>query len=703
MAEDLPKPPEKDNELEAPAIVHPTASAVAAKANGSFFDDVETLGTSSPEVQQWTVKAPRTLSSLGSSRASLRNGLLAMPVVGPGGTFRIRLQRVGPGLGSAAATAQESATSRQKMEALFQAHVDAGLATPASAPSQSLPSGVPALLTPCSGDAKVLLERCCKLPPDCLGEQGKEAFSLLGALFGAADSGRGKEREAMLRLSAWLARVNGQTVRQHLSRQSSTGGSVGGLRLLAPGPETSGDVDKRRLEAAFHHLTANSLRGALREVAAAAGSGPHFERLAAILASCGGASALGREQRRCLRQQLQEWRNQGVPELMGRELWRLYCVLAGELDEVIGDTLDWRTAFGLFLWYRGDTDEEDKMKSTGKDEGSASSDLAAALRAFQAAVRSHGSSCRFRPVPQYLAAAALPDASQPQASSRFSRGRDEPQDLQFIALQLAAGLLGPCNVALFDYTTHSSDPLDVALSWHFSVLLLALLEEKEAAAAAAGVAFQRLTQQYCQALELQNLREWAVYVAHFISDRRSRAALVRRLVLHHVKADLGLGAVTLPGQAGIAEIPKPHWPCMPPPLLWRARALRCEEARNWSGALACWLRCGEAQDRAVTIACGYLVGPTILGHASAPYQRGAAEAILLAAMNVPAQWLLSALEELEPAMGCRDVLWADVGREALAVLRHWSQTGQERFEPSKLVHLHVRCEQLRKGALGLPW
>ncbi|CAJ1412678.1 unnamed protein product, partial [Effrenium voratum] len=66
-----------------------------------------------------------------------------------------------------------------------------------------------------------------------------------------------------------------------------------------------------------------------------------------------------------------------------------------------------------------------------------------------------------------------------------------------------------------------------------------------------------------------------------------------------------------------------------------------------------------------------------------------------------AQWLLRSLEELSAAMGYHDLLWADVGREALAVLRQWSE-GAVRFEPGVLVRLHWRCEKLRKGVLGVP-
>lgn len=686
-----------------------------------FFDDAGHVNLGDEEVQAWTSRAPKALGLCGSMRGSMRgNGLLAKPFVGPNGTFRVQLFRLGSPDGCSKAVASLPNAQPRKTslaEALLQAQVDCLSAPSACEQSQPLASGVPLLITPDSLDGNTLLEHYCKSASDCFGEHGEESFQLLGALYGRDRDKFGKEHRAQLCLSAWLARVNGRTVRRHLDRSLATG-SGSNLRLLA-----SGDVpgpDLRRLESAFHLLTANSVRAALHELNAAAGQGPQFDRLAAVLSACGGASVPGTE-RRWLRQQLEEWSRQGMRDLMGQELWRLYSLLAGDLQEVVGDTLDWRTAFGIFLWYGAGREEEDSEAGTNGDGASTSASrlsqgadrersaatgasIAQAIDAFQAAVKLHGSSCRFRPVPAYSRSAEHnpPPMQKTRVCGGVTRGQPAPSDIQFNALRVAAGL-APLDISLFDYATYSSDPTDVALSWHFSVLLLALKGGEEAASGFAGQAFQRLTQQYCQALELQGLSQWAVYVAHFVSEGHARAALVRRLVHSHAKGDLSLGSLCISGQPRVEEVPKPHWPGVPTCWLWRARALNCEETQNWSGALACWLRSGEAEDRAVTIAACYLVGPTILGHASAPFQRGSAEAIMLAPMNSAARWLLAALEKLAPAMAYRDSLWSDVGREALGVFRHWSTIGKERFEPGALARLYRRCELLRTGTLGLPW
>ncbi|CAE8619031.1 unnamed protein product [Polarella glacialis] len=662
-------------------------------ADRGIFDDAKPVEVKDKVARQWTSSAPRTLGSAGSFRACMRGGLLALPVMqaDSSGTFRLRLLRLSPGdASSSQAPSRVSASLPGRSVVLLEALVQAGFTVPKG--TSRTPPFALSPLTPLSGDAKVLLDRCCQLSSECFGERGAEAFELLGALFGG--EAPGDKRQVMLRLSAWLARANGRTVSRHLERSSFAASSAtGGVRLLSPvsGLEADGVANARRLEAVFHLLTANSVRGALLELNAAGGRGVYFDRLAAILAACGGASASGRERRRWLRRQLEDWRRQGVPDLMGPDLWRIYSLLAGDLSEVVADTLDWRTAFGAYLWYSGAGEDQGQQDEAPGGPAAEKSDLQSALGAFETAVRLHGSSCRFRPVPSHVVASA-------SAPSMFSRqeglgeARPEPCDLQFNALRAAAGLLDSWDVVHYDYMTYTPDPLDVALSWHFSVVLLALQGGERTAVASAEEGFQRMTRQYCLALELQGLSEWALYVAHFVSDGQARAAMVQRLLLGHSSQGFH-----------VASEEKPHLQGIPEAWLWRARAFRSEEAGDWPGAVHCWLRVGGAEDRAVAIISGYLLGPALMGHASAPFQRGAVEAILLAPMTQPAEWLLSVLEELAPAMAHRDVLWAELGREALGFLRHWSQAGQARFNPASVVRLYHRSEKLRKGGLGLPW
>eukprot|EP00435_Cladocopium_sp_Y103_P068995 s63_g32.t1 len=615
---------------------------------------------------------PATSSSapakLGPSRGSCRLGLLAMPV-SAGGTYQVRLLRTGRG----PVPTRQTRSADLSAESLLQAQVEAGMASSVEVlPSGTPTTGTPALISPVGADAKVLLQKYSAVAADCFGDVASDAFHLAEALFGATLRGRGAE--VLPRLSRWLSRVNQRTVKQYLETRRLPGGFGGKF------------TEAQCLEAVFHHLTANSIPAALHELR----SLPGYDRLAAILAASGGTPLPG-PQRRFLRQQLAEWKHQRrqADALMSPELWRIYSLLAGDL-EVLRDCLDWRCAFGVVLWYgqceEADVAEEDMLTKV--------------VTSYLDAAKQQGMSSRIRPLPGYLQSTAMQDMSQsfqpvPRVGESI-RPSDPPESLQFAAIRMAAGCsLGERNdVAHFDYQTYTKDPLDISLSWHFSVLMLALQGDEAARTACSGAAFQRLTQQYCKLLEQNGSSRWAVYVAHFLSEPRARSALVRQLLTSHARA----------GPTGTAtELP---WPELPPGWLHRAQALAMEQQRNWCGALWCWRKCGGEEARAITIACGYLLGPAMLGHAFSPFKRGAVEAILLAPMTPAARWLLQSLEELSGAMGCHDVFWAEVGRDTLELLRDWSEASADgapaKFQPQRLVRLHWKCERLRKCMLGFP-
>ena len=601
--------------------------------------------------------------TLGSSRASSRVGLLAVPLASADGKFHVRLS-------SSRRRCPES-VSDPGAAVLLQAQVEAGFASSVAA----FPSGTPALLSPIGADPKVLLQKYSTVAAGCLGDVAAESFQLAEALFGCSSHGpRSREHQVMIRLGRWLSRVNQRTVQQFLDQRRSMSG-------LHFGEFT----EAQRLEAVFHHLSANSISAALGELHAPRtetthGASPYFDRLAAILSASGGTPLPG-QQRHWIRQQVAEWKRERrhADGLMSPELWRIYSLLAGDL-EVLRDCLDWRTAFGVVLWYGQEEDAENEM-------------LAKVVTAFLEAVKQQGMSSRIRPLPGYLQ--NINDLTQQIFESpRVGQSiRTDPQaeSLQFAAIRMAAKLLIDSDVSHFDYTTYTENALEISLSWHFSVLMLALQGET-ARAAAEGSAFQRLTQQYCQLLDYNGAPSWAVYVAHFLCEHRSRAALVRQLLTSYAKST-----------SSVVDESALPWPTLPTGWLYQAHALAYEQARNWCGALCCWRKCGGEEARAVTIACGYLLGPAILGHAFSPFKRGAVEGILLAPMTSAARWLLQSLEELSSAMGCHDLLWAEVGREALKVLRQWAASQDNiRFEAATLVQLHWKCERLQKCMLGLP-
>merc|ERR1711972_125605 len=239
-----------------------------------------------------------------------------------------------------------------------------------------------------------------------------------------------------------------------------------------------------------------------------------------------------------------------------------------------------------------------------------------------------------------------------------------------------------------DYPTNSKMPLDVAYSWHVSVMILALLGKDTESRG-----FQLLTQQYCFLLELAGFWEWSLYVALFIADRRARSLLIRGLLLRNSASTSGQDLRVVIERQPV-ELPWTWW--------WRCHALRSESSQDWFDAVAGWLICRDAE-RAAVIAVGYLQCPLMVSHTSAPFQRGAAEAVSFAPMSDAGRWLLAVLEELEGSMSSLDEAAADVCRRALRFLQDWSRGSARGHEPSAVAQLHWRCVAVRQCLLGMPW
>jgi len=594
--------------------------------------------------------------------------------------------------------------------------------------------------------AKALLDRYLQIHQTrsrgSLGHYAEETFELLGALFGedkdsgnagakryaastcrvngssGRDAAAGAARspmdcqrvpiQAALRqvhgLSAWLARVNSRTVTTHLDHVASSI-SHQNLKMVdnmgARTASESPDAVDARLCAAFHQLTANSVRGALQELAGAPASiasgedhsgRVYFDRLATLVASCGGATNPGSQRRMLLSRQVAEWREQSVQELMGPSLWRLYSLLAGELDDVVGDALDWRTAFGMYLWYRSPSEKE----AVGGDD-----QLANVVLDFEAAHTSRGPKCRFRPAPGHAKAQSI----QSQAAVAGSNARvipalqlktqceTEPTDLQFNIIKSATGPVDwTDHMVRCEAMTHTSKPFDVALSWHVSVLLLALR-----GGSFATKEFQLLTQQYCQMLELVGSWEWAVYLSLFIRDIRARNALVRGLVQRNAAIT---DRASLKADSRHLHVQSLGLSCA---WIWRAKAVRSEMGRDWPTAVLCWLKCGCAE-RALVITMGFLLSSAVVRHAGAPFLRGPTEAIALAPMAPEAKWLLSVFAQLEPSCSeqCPE-MWGSIGHGMLQFMREWATPGTSvQYEPARLVRLYRECEITRRQVFGIP-
>lgn len=680
---------------------------------------------SNASVARCTNKAPRTMGRGFSVRASCRGGLLAVPVVQSesGGSFRVKLLRIKPELLRHSTSKDAAAEESSDGVNLLETHEDIGFATSDATATPALGSMMrtPQAIVPSIEQGPALLAQYLEKGSACLGSHACEAFELLSSLLGdtpeESSGAAATIGSASHRFGVWLSQVNARTVKRHLEGVAGGAGISGQARSSLELGTPEGDDVGQRLKATFHFLTANSVRGALQELGRASASAAgddtrhgHFDRLSTILASCGGTARGGCvERRQWLRRQVLEWRSQGVDELMGSSLWRVYCTLAGEVDNVASDALDWRTTFGLYLWYRS-ADE--------KNEG-----LVGAVRDFEEICRKHGTNCRFRPAPPHLLAhtsrksptgdLSLPALGSSSSSTDGDASCDaEPYDLQFSAVRAALGLVEWSDFKQFDYTTYSSRPMDVAGAWHFCLLLLSL-SRPVSKSYVTSKAFQQLTQQYCLTLELSGKWEWAVYVARFISDDISRAATIRGLLQRHSSSS---------SSSGLALPARPHWSGIPASWIWHGEALRREKLWDWPGAVVCWLQSiakadgsgGPEVERAIAALLGFLLIPAILRHRlTSPLSGGAAasfalgpvelEAASLAPMTAPAKWLLSSLSAVEPQLIRSEETWAWVGRDAIVFLREWERSGTTSYPPARLAQLCKRCSTTKQRVLGIPW
>jgi len=642
-------------------------------------------GGSDADVRELTAQAPKTLRRALSFRASMRGGLVAMPVVrsGPGGAFRVQLLRLDPcGLyGSTAEEPEEveiAAAVRSGVE-LLEAQVQAqGVA----ASSWSGDAAVPRLLVPGCFDAKVLLEKYLDLGAGALGEHAHDAFTLVAALSITGEHGAQRSmltwpneehsevRQAVRQFSMWLSRTNYRKVRAHLEDCSSRRGFS---RVLELGPGAGLAAADASLDAVYHHLAANSVQGALQELRRAGGgssaaSRGHFDRLAAVLSSCGGSSAPCLARRCWLRKQLEEWREQGVNKLMGPALWRIYSLLAGDIDDVVAESLDWRAGFGMFFWYGS------PVSAGGERELRKHAEFRKSVCDFEKCAARHGRSCSFWPAP-------------PRSGSSGAH------DLCFGIIRAAVGLADWTDCALYDYTTCSARPLDVACSWHCALLLFTFCGGETGCES-----FQLLTQQYCLLLEMAGLWEWAVYVALFVWDVRARSIIIRRLLQRRAQAA---------SLEDLQPVLQPQWAGVPVAWLWQAQALRSQAAEDWPSAVACWLQSGgDGGKRAAIAAVGFLQGPVLLGHAVASAERDLVAAVSLAPMTPPALWLLSVLEELETTFrSWPSEVWSETGHDALRLMRRWKEhdVAMPHFRPSNIVEFYSKCNMLQRHLLGAPW
>jgi len=725
------------------------APASGRRVSMGVFGEVEEPSAADAECCEWMAKAPRILGSSFSFRASMRGNLVAMPYVDrrAGGIHKVRLLRVKPS-GFSASTSMtatttrcRSASSTAKPESdqagveLLQAQLSSGFAKQrprGSDDDDEDEERYPANVEVNRAKVTDYLQSCLKGERLAADTYGRETFELAlnfcrplkqlpaaarvispgrtapSSSTPASPSSAAKPKEVadenmLLRnLGAWLSAVTGRKVRTHLASRTRP---ICFVSMGSKGSSTAKEAVEDCLNAVYYYLTANNLRAALEELDSALAripesSRPAFDRLATLIAACGGVSNASEDRRQWLAQQLQTWQHQGAKSMMPPALFRIFSLLAGDLDEVVYDALDWRGALAIYIWYRCADHSEAGLSPKQR--------LIRSFSSFEKVVAAQGLSCTVRPNPpsgmsglSTAAAAARQETSANSRAAASSSHRSTAMDtssegtlgglldMQYSIMRASVDQFDWRNLDVLDYPSYTSEPFNMVYAWHLTLVLLAL---KGGDIAMPG--FQRLTQQYVLSLELAGAWQYAAFVALFVAEPRARARIVKGILARNVRATSSENLKRLMA-AQVWRCPVSWW--------WDAQAARSESAKEWPLAISGWTENGR-KERALVIALGCLQAPLLAHYASTPWALGAGGALALPATMPPAgKWLRGMLERiLCDRIGYTDTL-TTVGQDALQFLRSWEADPHAPYNTADVTKLYWRCDMLRCYALGLPW
>lgn len=247
-------------------------------------------------------------------------------------------------------------------------------------------------------------------------------------------------------------------------------------------------------------------------------------RLATLVAQAGSSEEFRAEVRR----QLNDWTKYKSNSLIGYTYRKIYALLAGipdvcegnpergadhSPDVVVAENLDWKRAFGLYLWH-----------GCPFELG-----VADVLDSYTSALSSaHPPS---KPLPPYL--------EQPDANNRWEMPT-EPTDVLFNLIKMYADLTIPLDDVVTARDCGAS-PTDVRLPWHISFLLSQALQKRDFAdreeADVAGTRYSatanRMTESYAAQLEEEGQWTWSAYVLLHLAYSESRRAALKALLFRH--------------------------------------------------------------------------------------------------------------------------------------------------------------------------
>ncbi|CAE6486531.1 unnamed protein product [Rhizoctonia solani] len=260
--------------------------------------------------------------------------------------------------------------------------------------------------------------------------------------------------------------------------------------------------------------------------------------LATLISQIGGDA----EFRNDIESQLAKWKEQKIDAHIDVWVRKIYALLAGIVgsvegsksrdpaekssDIVVAESLDWKRAYGLHLWFGG----------------SFNSPIVDSLESYETACNS-ASLATAHPHPWYIERPASVDSD---ALRWIVSGESVPKDALFEIIKLAMDDTVPLDVALYPRAFGPS-PIDYRISWHVYMLLARVLrkrdvsdrslveeEGEEEPQLSYSHKADAITSNYASQLENLGLWWYSIFVLLHLQESDGRLIAIKALLARHV-------------------------------------------------------------------------------------------------------------------------------------------------------------------------
>ncbi|QRW18833.1 nucleoporin [Rhizoctonia solani] len=260
--------------------------------------------------------------------------------------------------------------------------------------------------------------------------------------------------------------------------------------------------------------------------------------LATLISQIGGDA----EFRNDIESQLAKWKEQKIDAHIDVWVRKIYALLAGIVgsvegsksrdpaekssDIVVAESLDWKRAYGLHLWFGG----------------SFNSPIVDSLESYETACNS-ASLATAHPHPWYIERPASVDSD---ALRWIVSGESVPKDALFEIIKLAMDDTVPLDVALYPRAFGPS-PIDYRISWHVYMLLARVLRERDVSDRSLveeegeeepqlsySHKADAITSNYASQLENLGLWWYSIFVLLHLQESDGRLIAIKALLARHV-------------------------------------------------------------------------------------------------------------------------------------------------------------------------